>query len=1207
MYSYHASCIIIYIYIYIYHTLCIRASNKVKLRRAISRHPTFVIDATSAAVRGRSPTPIAAACTMISSATAAGRFCVANGCPALRAGAGRSASNFASKFASAARNLLPSRQLSAGSRKRQRQWHRQRHRQRQEVKQEAGQDVAAEELRALRRETEELLRSSPAQSHAAPPPTLRLLHRWADRHAARRSALRRRRFSDPCDAARLDVIEAAGFAHRLLRRLHGEGGEGRYPSLSPSPSPAFSASTSSASAPSAEAGGGTVDERVGPYRLAMGLWGSTPTAHSGDRAAAILELWGSRYGGDLACAPSTADFDAVLEAYAMSACVETVDDDDDIAAAEDEVDNKDENVAASVYPDDQALSTLRLLQRMGDMHLIPALTTQSHVAHAVRRAALTPRGKQDGRNDERARTVLELVRAMDEEWRGRGATEDGPAGGGRNELVCYVRATCDALSMASFCLPPEEAEGETRRLLRRLDEIRDCASRDGGDGLDEATVTMVDRALLWAIRAWEGRAIEAAASSGGDSLGGNERRPLRRPADRLADISLAAGAADAILETLRDWGHVVEKRHYGPVTHACCLAAHPSIVHSADVDVLMDVVPLLERAEELLRQMGDRYPPLDVGQCNHVLSGWYSLSGVVADVGQATVAATTAPTLPADRADRLLRYMFQRDSEGNLLVHPRPERSTRAYNYVLQAWAKSRTGTHGAQRARSLFDCMQGGMGSSDDGGKYRLDAVARPDEITYGAVLRALRYSRRSKDAMYADELCKEMIAKYDAGEEGSVRPTARHFAAAIAALSESRQDRDRAAQKTQQLLDILLSRYRESGGDPKLMPDRHIFSDVITALARSRKGSRNAEKVLGLLDSLKELHAETEADALQPNAVVYGAALHALSAMKGDQQAIDKMEEMMNEMRENSIEPNNVCYNSLISAYAATGRGFKVEEILRAMEERYMETGEEALKPNVVVYTNAINAWSRTRSPDAVKRARTLLDEMIEQYSNGDENMKPNSHTFTSMINVLWRSGGDDAAKNAETILEMMEERFEDGDVEASPSSHAYTSTINAWARSRAPNKAVRSLEILRRAEAQYRTGNFDAKPTVFMYTAVLNACAYTRGSRKDVEKAKLLISNVWESMLESEDIRPNAVSYNTVFIAYGNLVDDDKEREKLVAATLKLCLQEGHLTQRIIETLQKVAPGVQKRLASGGSGLANIRRLPKEYSRNVNSRTY
>ena len=112
--------------------------------------------------------------------------------------------------------------------------------------------------------------------------------------------------------------------------------------------------------------------------------------------------------------------------------------------------------------------------------------------------------------------------------------------------------------------------------------------------------------------------------------------------------------------------------------------------------------------------------------------------------------------------------------------------------------------------------------------------------------------------------------------------------------------------------------------------MPDRHIFSDVITALARSRKGSRNAEKVLGLLDSLKELHAETEADALQPNAVVYGAALHALSAMKGDQQAIDKMEEMMNEMRENSIEPNNVCYNSLISAYAATGRSFKVEERL-------------------------------------------------------------------------------------------------------------------------------------------------------------------------------------------------------------------------------------------------------------------------------------
>mmetsp|Transcript_35784 Transcript_35784/g.77709 ORF Transcript_35784/g.77709 Transcript_35784/m.77709 type:complete len:98 (+) Transcript_35784:2-295(+) len=86
--------------------------------------------------------------------------------------------------------------------------------------------------------------------------------------------------------------------------------------------------------------------------------------------------------------PTIHEFDVVLETYALSATVYENEDDADSHGVYNGNDDE-KNLGGSAdgghtarpreYPEDKALSTLRLLRNLGDMYLVPTITTVSCV------------------------------------------------------------------------------------------------------------------------------------------------------------------------------------------------------------------------------------------------------------------------------------------------------------------------------------------------------------------------------------------------------------------------------------------------------------------------------------------------------------------------------------------------------------------------------------------------------------------------------------------------------------------------------------------------------------------------------------------------------------------------------------------------------------------------------------------------------------
>ena len=537
-------------------------------------------------------------------------------------------------------------------------------------------------------------------------------------------------------------------------------------------------------------------------------------------------------------------------------------------------------------------------------------------------------------------------------------------------------------------------------------------------------------------------------------------------------------------------------------------------------------------------------------------------------------------TSPAKRVTKMM--MHRRDL--NSMCHPEEMVDlTGDYNCTLQAWSKARAGKLGAVRGLELFDEMKS-------------DTInATPNEVTYGLILKCLRYSNSPSMAMKAESIIAEMHERYENEEEGSVRPNARHYGAAIAAIAKS--GHKDAAKSSKALLKRILKSYHESK-DANLLPNHFMFCEVINAIGRDRGDNLNkALKIQNLLRNLVDLYEETGHEDLMPNEVVFTTAISAIASTRDDDNAVSIMEAIVDEMRSFSIRPNGRLMTTMIHCYGNFHQPETAESVLREMEAIYASSGNEQFRPSNRSYNAAILAWAKVGN---AARCRALLDEMLETFANGNDAIKPNSKTFVSVINSLWKSGVPNAPEEAIEILQLMEDESAKGDKDLAPTTAAYTAVINAIARSDLSDKAVRAKKILDRARRHVK---LDAS----ILTGVLNACGYTKASIYDRQSALAIAQEVEAELHDNVSLQWDGIAFNTLLQVYGYLVTDQTERDRLSSGLFKRCCQKGMVSKPLLGTLRRFSPSVYHSIGDESlfikdGGHIKFGKLPMEWTRNA-----
>ena len=271
-------------------------------------------------------------------------------------------------------------------------------------------------------------------------------------------------------------------------------------------------------------------------------------------------------------------------------------------------------------------------------------------------------------------------------------------------------------------------------------------------------------------------------------------------------------------------------------------------------------------------------------------------------------------------------------------------------------------------------------------------------------------------------------------------------------------------------------------------MKPNNALYTSCISAYGGSKQHN-SVSKVLELFEEVNELYKETNDEEFQPDSMLYGAVVSALSKAKSNDatsikramQFLDRMEQSY-DMGHIETGPNRYVYTNLLHSLSRSriaDRSSMAEELMHRMDRRSVESEDESIRPDTHAYTTLMQIFAYSRQPDSVDRAQKWFKQMQKRFEDGDARSKPNKVTYTALINCWRSSDRAEAGEEAETILSTMESKYEKGHLELKPDSYVYAGAVDAWASSQSHDKAVRAWSIYKRMKEQYADGNMDAKP--------------------------------------------------------------------------------------------------------------------------------
>jgi pentatricopeptide repeat protein len=319
--------------------------------------------------------------------------------------------------------------------------------------------------------------------------------------------------------------------------------------------------------------------------------------------------------------------------------------------------------------------------------------------------------------------------------------------------------------------------------------------------------------------------------------------------------------------------------------------------------------------------------------------------------------------------------------------------------------------------------------------------------------------------------------------------------------------------AERVESILQDLLQAYQntttskhDDQGDPRLKPNVHTFSVVVSAWSRSPRAD-------GAQRAQEWLHRMAIDFGVTPNVVSYTTVLNAWSQRaKQAHQAPDRARELLMQMESSlnpSLKPNSMSYAAVLRAYAQQGRANEAEALLEDILAKNLE-------PDAYIFSAVLQAWTKTPecSPvEAAQRAETLLMRMHDLYyhphtkdettsqvrqSNNSSQQPlvrepPNVVCFSNVLNC-WSRVPEQGAERAEAILRAMEKYG------VSPNLFCINIVINAWSeRARNDNTAVdraRALldQILTTTQKNKSSDHADRRLAATSSSSILRPDEYT-----------------------------------------------------------------------------------------------------------------
>lgn len=936
-----------------------------------------------------------------------------------------------------------------------------------------------------------------------------------------------------------------------------------------------------------------------PFRLALELWLNAPTVEGGDRAVAVLDAWGDVFGGDLELQPLIGEFNVVLEAYARSSLRSRLARDAKAKAkALEGTENLEQSVGdqESDDPADKAWSILRLLRRLGDMHLRPTVTTYSHVARALRNSENVKADFFDDQDDARinggdreddvaaksrrmetVRRALEALTLMQDE--AMGGEAGGLEGLSREDRALAIRAAADTLALSASIIPASESGPHIEQLLVMLERwaslppsspAADSAHGDGDGSREGASNHMiavaVNEARGFVVHAWARAAAALSpsynwgaapcATDGGADEGltppvcvERAEAALLRSEEALfakeEDGGDGDGGAGTVLECQRKVARALI------VTADTMAAKNQERRGEEAADLLLRADEILAGMEKLhgeqQRKRSSSFAPRPM-RCDarcELVDAWCRL-----EPRREGGAVRGLRHDPCARADAALMRLLELNKRGTVKFSSEYRRSvTESFNKVLVAWSR-RDDNRAARRCLELFEgalreertAQTRRLGGGGDEARQQQQRGPRPDADGYLAVLGAL--AKRGEEVWATDR------------------------AVAILEIMERSYDEDREARRLQRE-DVQRGYHDRRRGTPPIVsapkPAASHYALVVAALARGGKKSssshvrasdaaavrRRARRAQDLLDRLEARFDATGDGDLKPDARLYTSVMSAWARVKGGGGRRETSGTGQGGRRSQVGWVDDHSKASADERSNWTGAQH-AQKLLERLETRYMRTRDEALRPDGAAYAAVLNALanftpaSRNADEDcqrALEDAKGIMRRMAENHARAggdDENsessaLRPDAKIHTPLVVLLARGGRPD---EAEDVLRQMDDLAErTGNDAARPDTVAYSAAINGWARSGRGREAIdRAASLVAEMEERYDGGRGDrnVRPNVVTYTSLISALWKNADAVKGAAgEAEAVLDMVERRFREDGDLRCRPDNYMYVTV--------------------------------------------------------------------------
>lgn len=363
------------------------------------------------------------------------------------------------------------------------------------------------------------------------------------------------------------------------------------------------------------------------------------------------------------------------------------------------------------------------------------------------------------------------------------------------------------------------------------------------------------------------------------------------------------------------------------------------------------------------------------------------------------------------------------ESRGFLKIYKTMDASHRAskLQQLLVSWgpvvkflnddpAQLRQAVKYADSLANIFLDMTEEATNADSSSRSRAGASTFVNPAIHGWA-KIQRIDSHSDAALRAEHLLKRLLTAFETTGDYFFKPRLHTFNGVLDAFSKSasKEAPDRAREWLQQMIttkqcvspdqisyNSALNAYASRGDARRatalfeemkhqtkrgLQPDTYSYNMLMKAWQRS--GSPKApEATVQLLQDFKESYERQGKQNLflRPNTSIYSIPMSLVNAEKAHH-LLDEMLEWHKREPQSGMQPKTWHYAMVMNAYAKEGKPEHSEEIFMRMLQLNRE-GHNHVQPNLQNFCILIKAWCKQRTPESLKRAEAILEQMEELF---------------------------------------------------------------------------------------------------------------------------------------------------------------------------------------------------------------------------------